>query len=213
MNRVILKYEAVIIADGLFPQSESVLRLIRDAGLVICCDGSTRKALVNGFTPDYIVGDLDSLEDRFKVQFADRLIHVSDQETNDLTKAVRFACSQTIKNVLIVGATGLREDHTLGNISLLAQYSDLFDLVEMVSDYGVFTSIRKTTELQSFPGQQISIFSLKPDCPITTRGLKYQVENRPFLQWWEGTLNEALLDCFTIELRGEGVVVVYKAQG
>ncbi len=204
------KYEAVIIADGLFPQSETVLELIRDAGLVICCDGATRKALENGFSPDYIVGDLDSLEERLKMQFADCLIHMPDQETNDLTKAVRFAVSKGIKNVLIVGATGLREDHTLGNISLLTQYSGLFDCVEMVSDYGVFTAITETTGIESFPGQQISVFSLTPDCPVSIRGLKYPVENRKFACWWEGTLNEALEESFTIELHGEGKLIVFR---
>ncbi|WP_243347716.1 thiamine diphosphokinase [Parabacteroides sp. FAFU027] len=207
------KYEAVIIADGLFPQSESVLELIRDAGVVVCCDGATRKALANGFTPDYIVGDLDSLEEKFKVQFADRLYRFPEQDTNDLTKAVRFTRSKGIKNLLIVGATGLREDHTLGNISLLAQYAELFDSVEMVSDYGTFIAINQTIELQSFPGQQVSIFALTPDCLISTKGLKYPVEKRSFSFWWEGTLNESLGDSFTIEVHGSGRLIIYKVTG
>ncbi|MDP4271520.1 MAG: thiamine diphosphokinase [Bacteroidota bacterium] len=213
MNRILSKYEAVIVADGLFPQSEMVLDLIRDAGMVICCDGATRKVLANGFSPNYIVGDLDSLEERFKLQYADRLIHVPEQDTNDLTKAVRFAVSKEVKNVLIVGATGLREDHTLGNIALLSQYAELFDSVEMVSDYGTFTAINQTTELQSFPGQQVSIFLLTPDCLISTKGLKYPVEKRSFSFWWEGTLNESLGDSFTIEVHGSGRLIIYKVTG
>lgn len=213
MSKLNSKYEAVVIADGQFPQSESVLELIRDAGEVICCDGAVRKALANGFTPDYIVGDLDSLDEKYKVQFADRLYPIPEQDTNDLTKAVRFTRSKGIKSLLIVGATGLREDHTLGNISLLAQYSELFDRVEMVSDYGIFTSISKTTELESFPGQQISIFSLTPHYPIKTYGLKYPVENRCFSFWWEGTLNEALAESFTVEIQGSGSLIIYKVTG
>ena len=208
---ILSKYEAVIIADGLFPQSEQVLDLIRNTGLIICCDGATRKALDNSFVPDYIVGDLDSLEERYKRQFADRLIHISEQDTNDLTKAVHFTISKGIKNILIVGATGLREDHTLGNISLLARYAELFESVEMISDYGILSAIHKTTELQSFIGQQISIFSLTPDCSISTHGLKYPVENRKFAFWWEGTLNEALAESFTVELHGEGRLIVFRA--
>lgn len=204
------KYEAVIIADGLFPQRESVLELIRDAGLVICCDGATRKAIANGFVPDFIVGDLDSLDEKLKRIYAAKLVHNPDQETNDLTKAVQFAVSQEIKKALIVGATGLREDHTLGNISLLLQYIELFEKVEMLSDFGIFTAITGTSEMETVAGQQISIFSLTPDCPITTYGLKYPVVKRKFASWWEGTLNEALEDWFKIELHGPGKLIIYR---
>ena len=62
---------------------------------------------------------------------------MEDQEINDLTKSVRFAHTQGYREVLILGATGLREDHTLGNISLLMDYAHLFKRVEMLSDYGL----------------------------------------------------------------------------
>jgi len=58
---------------------------------------------------------------------------------------------------VIVGATGKREDHTLGNISLLADYMKTAKVV-MVTDYGIFTPMQGITEFTSHKGQQVSLF-------------------------------------------------------
>ena len=61
----------------------------------------------------------------------------ADQETNDLTKSVHFCAYKTDEEIAIVGGTGYREDHTLGNISLLADYMEAATVM-MVTNYGIF---------------------------------------------------------------------------
>lgn len=203
-------HKVLILADGLFPQKESVLKLIREAKAVVCCDGAAQKAIAFGRVPDYVVGDLDSITPELKMLWPDRMVHVPDQNSNDLTKAVRFCLSKGWKKLVIIGATGLREDHTLANISLLHQYLPICESVEMVSDYGRFTAIDKTTEFTSFPKQQVSIFSLTPETPLTFHGLRYTVENYKLESWWQGTLNESVGDTFSIELNAPGRIIVYR---
>ena len=112
-----------ILAQGDFPASERCLQLMHDADLLLCCDGAAATALEHGFEPDEIVGDLDSLDAALRERFAARLFHDRDQECNDQTKAFRRALSYHPTRIVILGATGRREDHTLGNISLLADYA------------------------------------------------------------------------------------------
>ena len=114
------------------------------------------------------------------------------------------------REVLILGATGRREDHTLGNISLLAQYVTEFERVEMVSDFGWFTPLYRTTTLDSEPGQQVSLFSLYPNGRISVSGLRYPIEKRRLLYWWEATLNEATGKEFTVILEEDARVLVYR---
>ena len=72
--------------------------------------------------PDAIVGDGDSLPEALKQQYA-HLLHLEDeQDYNDMTKATRFCMQRGARKIAYIGATGKREDHTLGNISLLAYY-------------------------------------------------------------------------------------------
>ena len=166
--------------------------------------------LENGRLPDAVVGDLDSLPEPVRNRYSDRIHRVKDQETNDLTKAVNYVKTLGFREVLILGATGRREDHTLGNISLLAQYVTEFERVEMVSDFGWFTPLYRTTTLDSEPGQQVSLFSLYPNGRISVSGLRYPIEKRRLLYWWEATLNEATGKEFTVILEEDARVLVYR---
>ena len=156
------------------------------------------KLVAAGLEPTIVIGDLDSLTPEYKNIFSDRLVYDPDQETNDLTKAVEFCVKNGVKKAFILGATGLREDHTLANISLLASYSTKLD-IEMYTNSGYFISVSESIRLKSHIGQQISIFSLTPQMPITLENLKFPLENRKLLSWWEGSLNEALGDWFGLK--------------
>ena len=65
----------VILAQGDFPTSERCLQMMWEADVLLCCDGAAAKAVVNGFEPDEIVGDLDSLDADFRERYASRLFH------------------------------------------------------------------------------------------------------------------------------------------
>ena len=204
--------KTIILADGAFPKNEKLLRILREADRVICCDGAAFKLIDFGREPDAIVGDMDSLSDELKFRFRDRIFHSSDQETNDLTKAVRFCDSQNYQEIAILGATGMREDHTLGNISLLADYSKRMGDICLLTDYGRMDAIHESRNFACLPGQQISIFSLTPDTRITVHGLLYPIEGRSLNSWWQGTLNQAIGDNFRIEI-DRGSLLVYRLNG
>ncbi len=117
------KYEAVILADGDYPAQGSIAAaILSQAQCVVCCDGAADAFIASGGTPAAIVGDCDSLSENTARLFADRIYRSPDQQTNDLTKAFRFCMAQGKIDIAIVGATGKREDHTMANISLLAEY-------------------------------------------------------------------------------------------
>mgnify|MGYP000234484686 CR=1 FL=1 len=206
---MIAPYNCVVVANGRFPQTALPLHLLHQASVVIACDGAVEALDKAGITPTAIVGDLDSIPSRFREQYADRIHIVEDQEINDLTKAVRFAHSSGFRNLLILGATGLREDHTLGNISLLTDYAPLFDQVEMISDYGRFVPVLQTATLPCTPGQQISIFSMYPCGEITTEGLRWPITHRRLTSWWQGSLNEATGTEFILTLSPDARLIVY----
>lgn len=124
-NTEVKERGCVIVANGRFPSAELPLRLLKEAKTIIACDGAVKTLYEKGIHPDAIVGDLDSIPADLRKRYADRIHHVEDQEINDLSKSIRFAHAQGYREVLILGATGLREDHTLGNISLLMEYAPL----------------------------------------------------------------------------------------
>jgi thiamine pyrophosphokinase len=202
-----MEKNVIIFANGEFPKHAVLQEKLRNSGMIICCDGSVQKLLDFGIEPNFIVGDMDSISEENKIKFEKILIVDENQDTNDLTKAVNFCIKNGIKTLEILGATGEREDHTLGNISLLANYADDFFSVKMFTDYGVFTPISQTTTFESFENQAVSIFSLTPETLITSGGLAYTIKNRQFHSWWEGTLNRSLGKQFTIEINSGKIIV------
>ena len=104
--------EAVILANGDYPTHPIPLQILANAPYIVCCDGGADAYINRGNVPDVIIGDGDSLSEENRRKYSHILHCVSDQETNDQTKAVNFLLSQGKKNIAIVGATGKREDHT-----------------------------------------------------------------------------------------------------
>lgn len=198
------KVDAVIIANGRFPKHPIPLSYIEKAEYLVCCDGAANLFIEQGGIPDAIVGDGDSISETNRERFADILFIDSDEETNDLTKSVKYCIKQGKRNVVIVAGTGKRDDHTLGNISLLAEYVREIN-VRMITNYGVFTPIQSTTEFRSFKNQNVSVFCIDRE-PITLAGLKYPLNNAVLTNWWQGTLNKSLGDSFTVETTGRVIV-------
>jgi thiamine pyrophosphokinase len=198
---------AVVVADGIFPEHNIPLGYLKNAKRIICCDGGTQNLLIAGMLPDAIVGDMDSLTDDLAVRFADRIFTDESQYTNDLTKAVSWCVETGYKDIVIVGATGKREDHTIGNISLLAEYVKDVNVI-MVTDTGIFRPLIKSSVLSSFPGQQISIFSIDPETEVTSHGLRFPLLRTKLKNWWFATLNESLGDSFSLEF-SQGRLIVY----
>ena len=199
--------ETVILADGSFPVHDIPLSCLRDAARIICCDGAADSLVLYGLEPFAIVGDCDSLDPEIAERYANRIYRDNDQETNDLTKAVMWCRKAGYNELVITGATGKREDHTIGNISLLAEYIKTVRVI-MVTDTGIFYPFTESCRVPSVKGQQVSLFAIDPGTEITSSGLKYPLIKRKLRNWWEATLNEATGDHFELEF-DRGVVIVY----
>lgn len=196
----------VILGNGEYPQAQLPLEVIDNAHTLVICDGAANNFVPTGKPFDIIIGDGDSIAQEIREQYASRIIISSCQETNDQTKAVNYLAEKGIHDIAIVGATGKRDDHTLGNISLLIEYFNQGIMARIYTDHGVFISTRGNTSLITHPGQQISIFNF--GCTtLSAQGLQYPI--RAFDSWWQGTLNEATADRCTIT--ADGTFLIYVA--
>ena len=200
-----MEMEAVVLANGEYPTHPLPLRVLAEAPYVVCCDGGADEYIHRGNVPDVIIGDGDSISEENRNKYSRILQRFSDQETNDQTKAVNFLLSQGKRHIAIIGATGKREDHTLGNISLLIDYMRAGADARTYTDYGIFIPCCNTRTFTSYPGQQISIINFTAH-GLHGEGLVYPLSD--FTNWWQGTLNECTGTEFTIEAEGEYLVMI-----
>ena len=216
-----MEKDIVIICDGTFPKQEYPKYLIRNADFIICCDGALTKFLKNSKKifgeeklPDLVIGDMDTLSSAMQKKYSDIIVRESEQEHNDQTKAVRWALNniEGISAIHILGATGGRADHTIGNLSLLMEYTRMFDLqdicIEAVGDEGIAFPINDTTEFDCGQGREISIFSPDNTLRIRSMGLMYKTDDVVFDNWWKATLNKASDDKVRLEFNHPSLALI-----
>lgn len=195
--------EVVILANGTFPESRHTKDILYNASFLVCCDGAANDLIDHNFIPNIIIGDGDSIRPELKTRYKDRILINTDQETNDLTKAVAYVISKGYQDVIILGGTGKREDHTIGNISLLMEYLSVCN-VKMITETGVFIPCANQFQFTGKIRQQLSIFNFGCST-MTAVGLAYPI--RAFGKWWEGTLNEVKEE--NVRIDGDSNFLIY----
>lgn len=198
-----MTFRAVVLAAGTYPTHALPLQILANADTVVCCDSAAEMFLAEVGIPNAIVGDGDSLPEGLKQRYAHLWHPENEQETNDLSKAVRYLMRQGENRFAIVGATGKREDHTLGNISLLIEYIRQGAEAQMFTDFGAFIPCSGSSTFNVSVGQQVSIFNFGAT-GFKSQGLKYPIYD--FTNWWQGTLNEATGQQISIEANGDYLV-------
>ena len=185
-RRSLTSESTVILANGDFPRKGGkAWKLLRAAKRVVCCDGAAdayHQAF--GKWPTAVVGDMDSIiqSKNLPVDF----VRFPDQDTNDLEKAMTYCAMRDWRNPVIVGATGKREDHTLGNVFRALAYG-----CEIVTDCGRFVPVCGRISFKVLKGAAVSIFATDPKTRMTSRGLEWPLDEVKFKNLYCATLNRA----------------------
>ena len=201
--------EAVVVANGEFPSASVMHRWIDRAPLVVCLDGAANRLFQLGYKPHLIIGDGDSIQPGLTERYGVEFLKVDEQETNDLSKAVRYLHRRGCRQLMMLGITGRRDDHTLGNISLLVYYLQMGMKAVAVTDWGTFIPCRGNALLKTTKGQQVSLFNFRAT-GIKSNDLVYPPYDTTML--WQGTLNEAKSDHLSIQAEGDYLVYLVNMQ-
>ena len=202
--------DVLVVANGELPGDRETLRLLQEAPHIVVCDGALRRYLeLTTRKPDAVVGDGDSVNEEELKRAGVPFTKIADQETNDLTKGVAFAFDKGWKRIAIIGATGRREDHSVGNIFLLPEYYKMGAEVLAITPHGWLFPFQGDCILETEVGRELSIFATK-ELPMSASGVAYPFEQRVFTALWQATLNQVTSP--TVQLYSEGIAIVYISQ-
>ena len=217
---------AVIVGNGQFPKKEYPLYLLESADYVVCCDGALDTYLRHFRNrtlrrPDVVIGDMDSLSKKAAAKFSDIAVRIEEQETNDQSKAFHYILEHfpDVDTIHILGATGKRKDHTIGNLSLLMEYARELGgqggaaggravFVDIVSDWSSAFAITDTCDLNIGEGRSISIICPDNSLKIKSKGLVWPTDNVVFDNLWKATLNRAATDCIRLEFSHPSIALI-----
>ena len=214
---------AVIVGNGQFPKREYPLYLLESADCVVCCDGALDTYLRhfsgrNLRRPDVVVGDMDSLSKNTAERFRGIAVKIDEQETNDQSKAFHYILEHfpDVDTIHILGATGKREDHTIGNLSLLMEYAREMRRqdcgrtvsVDIVSDWSTAFAITDSCTLDVGEGRSVSIICPDNSLNIKSEGLVWPTDNVVFDNLWQTTLNRASADRISLTFSHPSIALI-----
>jgi thiamine pyrophosphokinase len=200
----------LLFCNGAYPGARIVRRLSRGAAHIVCADGGANMAHRLGIRPELVVGDLDSITAEAETAFRESgvpIVRLRRQTDTDLEKALKYAIRLSKHRVIILGATGGMLDHTLGNLSVILRYVNVFSIT-LIDPLMRLDIITGSASFKCNKGDRISLIPLLPSLIGRTKGLQYRISNmrlEPGLA--EGTCNKAVNGEFTIELI-DGVLMV-----
>ncbi len=145
-----------MIGGGIVPAD--LLALLREsAPTVVAADAGADRALAAGLTPDWLIGDLDSVSDAARRALPPpRVVALAGQDDTDFEKCLSRIEAPAI---LCAGFTGGRADHMLAVLAALARYPGRRAVVIDDSDI-IFHARALTIDLPV--GSRLSLFPLRP---------------------------------------------------
>ena len=164
------------------PLPATVEDLANDA-LVIGADGGGERLLAAGIEPDVVVGDLDSLSAVAQKRFSDRLVRDSAPDSSDLEKAVAWARTEGADDIVVIGWSGGRLDHTLAALALA------FEGVQLHDDRFLVTAVAGSAEITAQPGTLFSLMAL-PEAVVSVGGAHWNLEQESLTMGARGMHNE-----------------------
>lgn len=195
--------DAVILANGEFPKKDGeAWSILAAAKRVVACDGaadSYRRRF--GKSPFAVVGDMDSVK---WFPEGSEVVRVADQETNDLEKAVRWCRARGWRRLVVVGASGKREDHLIGNVFRALDLG-----VEIITDFGRFVPVCGKASFRVVKGAAVSVFAPDAATRMTSKGLEWPLDKVAFKNLYCATLNRA--SASRVSLASTKPVLVYIA--
>lgn len=179
---------AVIFSAGQVQDYGRVRSLLGTADLVLCADGGIRHALALGLTPHLVLGDFDSAAPALMEEVASRGIPVHrvsvEKDETDTHLAVEEAVRRGADEILLVGGSGDRLDHTISNLLLMPGLPDGVNLI-LVDAKNVVRVLRPGGRLsvQGAPGDYLSLLPLSPQVKgVVAEGVKWPLDGET-LRW------------------------------
>ena len=182
----------VIVSGAPIGDYERIRGYLREDDFFLFCDGGLRHSAGLRAEPDLVVGDFDSHE---KPEGRAEIIALPrEKDDTDTVFAAREAVRRGFDDFLLVGATGGRMDHTIGNLSLLHWLAEQGKTAVLADDWSDMRVVRR--EKVQIP-DDVKYFSLLNICGVARgidiTGAKYPLENGEIrCDWQYGISNEVI---------------------
>ena len=204
--------KCIILANG-FPPKKSIVEFLYNKGYetLLCADGGANSAKILNLIPEYIIGDFDSIRPDVYKYYSDKcdIIKIKRQNDTDVEKCLKFIIKKKYDEVVLLGATGDRLDHSFCNLGIVLKYFSKIK-VTIIHQRSLLTAYTGNIILSTIPNEIISLYGFDSKTRVKSSGLKYPLKNiaLPFGQK-ESTSNIAVNNKVQLQIKG-GIIFVIR---
>lgn len=172
--------KCLILANGSYGPLESYQHLLT-ADIILCADGGANYAYLMKIIPDYIIGDMDSINSEAKEFYLQKQVTFrkfpKQKDFTDTQLVISFAEDLGASEIIFFGSLGDRLDHTLSNIySSMDACKKGKKVLHYSPDLTIYIVAEKLN-LHGRLGDLVSVLALTDDVDgLTERGFKYPLE-------------------------------------
>ena len=174
--------KCVIIANGDLEYTSDIIKIIKNAQMIISSDGGARHLRMLNISPHVMIGDFDSINQDDLSFFKKKEIKILNfplkKNHTDTELCVSYALEKKTSDITFLGVTGSRLDHTLANIFLLKKLAKLNIEARIIDKHNEIFIVTNFIELKGKPKELLSIIPVTQKVTgITLTGLEYPLKN------------------------------------
>ncbi|MBU3160547.1 thiamine diphosphokinase [Clostridium frigoris] len=174
--------KVIIISGGAPPLKELLMKEIIEDTFLIGADSGANCLYHYNIKPDLLVGDFDSIDKEvlnyYKKNNCFLDIYPTEKDFTDTEIAVRKAIGMNPSEVVLLGCTGSRVDHLLGNIGMLKICLENGVNACIKDNNNIITLVNASTLLNGIVGKVFSVQSYGDEIiGLTIEGAKYPLDN------------------------------------
>ena len=144
--------------------------------IVIAADAGILNTEKFNITPDFIIGDFDSLG--YTPTDSNTIVHPVKKDDTDTMLAVKLGLSKGYKDFRILGGIGGRLDHTYANIQTASYIAENGGTAEIYGNNENLTVVKNGEKaFEKTSKENISIFALDECKNVNIKGTYYELEN------------------------------------
>lgn len=189
----------LIVSGGKPPSTELLKKEVEKCDYIICADSGANCLYENNIYPNMILGDFDSIKWEVLTAFRNAQCKIitfpKEKDFTDSEMAIEEGINLGGDKLILLGFTGSRMDHMLGNLGLLNKCLEKGVKAVIKDEHNKIFIFDKPFRIE---GEKESIFSLQAYCDevenLTIQGGKYPLNNYNLKLGDSRTISNEFLD-------------------
>lgn len=209
----------IIVSGGTIgDRAHDILSESQLEDLLVGVDRGTLALIEHQFQPVYAFGDFDSVNSEEMALIESKVRQIRsfdaiDKDWTDTELAFHWALKQNPQQILLLGGTGTRLDHSLSNVFLLEAALEKGIDCRMIDEHNEVRLINRPCTIVHGPYQYVSLLSLSDvSTGITLEGFQYPLHQATLFRGQSLGVSNVLIDETGTIMLESGLLLVIQSK-